>query len=67
MPQKTLKEFQPGHGFTKADWDAVSDNPPLTDEQLAQGRPLSEVLPEFAASMKRTRGQGEVPRKKPNG
>ena len=63
-PQKLMKEFEPGHGFTKADWDAVSDNPPLTDEQLAQGRPLSEVLPEFAASLRPTRGKQKAPTKR---
>lgn len=66
MPRKTLKEFQPGRGYTKEDWDAV-DSPPVTKEQLANMRPFAEVLPELAASIKRTRGQGEVTRKKPNG
>ena len=41
---RTLKEFQPGRGYTKEDWDAV-DSPPLTDEELARMRPAREVLP----------------------
>lgn len=32
-------------GYTKADWDAVSDNPPLTDEEIKNLRPAKEVLP----------------------
>lgn len=32
-------------GFTQADWDEVSDNPELTDEELASLRPAAEVLP----------------------
>jgi uncharacterized protein (DUF4415 family) len=45
------KEFQPGHGRTREDWDAV-DSPELTDEELAQLRPAKEVLPkEFFEAM----------------
>jgi uncharacterized protein (DUF4415 family) len=66
MPRK-LKEFEPGHGFTKADWDEVSDNPELTDEELAQGRPFREVFPELAKSidetLKRQRGKQKAPTK----
>ncbi|MQY47590.1 hypothetical protein GAO09_16265 [Rhizobiales bacterium RZME27] len=47
----TLKEFQPGRGYKKADWDAV-DSPELTDEELARMRPAREVLPpEFFRSL----------------
>jgi uncharacterized protein (DUF4415 family) len=53
-----MKEFQPGHGFAKEDWDAV-DSPDLTDEELAGARPASEVLPSaiFEVLAKRRRGQ----------
>ncbi|WEX77972.1 hypothetical protein PYH37_002816 [Sinorhizobium numidicum] len=50
------KEFVPGRGYTKADWDEVSDSPEATPEQLAQARPFAEVFPDLAASIKRARG-----------
>jgi uncharacterized protein (DUF4415 family) len=58
MP-KRLKKFTPGRGYTKADWDDVSDNPELTDEELANLRPAREVLPAefFEALEKRRQGQ----------
>lgn len=41
------------------------DNPELTDEQLAQGRPFAEVFPDLAESIKRSRGRPalETPKK----
>ena len=46
MPaQKLHEEFTPGRGYTKEDWDEVSDNPELTDEELAQGKPFAEMFP----------------------
>ena len=48
----TAKKFQPGHGYTREDWDAV-DSPELTREELAQARPFSEAFPELAANMRR--------------
>ena len=46
MPaQKLYEEFTPGRGYTKEDWDEVSDNPELTDEELAQGKPFAEMFP----------------------
>jgi uncharacterized protein (DUF4415 family) len=41
---KLIEQFEPGHGFTKEDWDAV-DSPELTDAELASMRPAREVLP----------------------
>jgi len=58
-----MREFEPGHGFTKKDWDEVSDNPEATDEQLAQGRPFAEAFPGLAESIKRTRGKQKTPTK----
>ena len=46
MPaQKLHEEFTPGRGYTKEDWDEVSDNPELTDEELAQGTAVAEMFP----------------------
>ena len=46
MPaQKLHEEFTPGRGYTKEDWDEVSDNPELTDEELAQEKPFAEMFP----------------------
>ena len=54
------KEFQPGRGYTKQDWDAV-DSPELTDEQIAAGgKPFAEVFPELAESIKRSRGRPKL-------
>ena len=60
MPAKRMKEFEPGHGFTREDWDAVSDNPEWTAKDFAKAKPFAEVLPELAASIKRARGRPRV-------
>ena len=36
------------------------DNPEITDEQIAQGRPFAEVFPELMESIKRARGRPPV-------
>ncbi|EUC01305.1 Protein of unknown function DUF4415 [Rhizobium sp. CF080] len=63
MKHRTLKEFQPGRGYTKEDWDAV-DSPPLTDEELASMRPAREVMPpeffEAIEELRRTRGRPKL-------
>jgi hypothetical protein len=59
MPGK-FKEFTPGRGYTKEDWDEVSDPHELTDEELAQAKPFAEMFPELAASIKRARGAKSV-------
>lgn len=41
-----------------------SDNPPLTDEELKQMRPASEVLPHLVQEYKRSRGE-RGPQKEP--
>lgn len=45
----TVSKHEPGYvpndAFTQADWDEVSDNPELTDEELARLRTAQEVLP----------------------
>ena len=50
-------KFRPGRGYTKQDWDEVSDNPPITEEEFAQFRPFAEVFPELAESIRRSRGR----------
>ena len=48
-------EFQPGRGYSKIDWDAVSDSPEATDEDQAQAKPFAEVFPELVEKMCRKR------------
>ena len=57
MPK--LKAFEPGHGYTKEEWDAV-DSPPLTEAEIASMRPFAEAHPEMAAVIKRGRGKSPV-------
>ena len=57
---KFLKEFVPGRGYSKEDWDAV-DSPELTDEELAEFRPMKEARPElYAALQEEIRKRGPV-------
>lgn len=65
MATRKQKQFVPGHGYTKADWDVVSDAPEATDEQLAQARPFAEVFPELADAARRARGPQRTPTKVP--
>lgn len=51
------KEFQPGKGFTKEDWDAVSDNSEWTEEDFRNARPFAEMFPDLAESIRRSRGR----------
>ncbi|MEK9213132.1 BrnA antitoxin family protein [Sphingomonas sp. 2378] len=51
--------------YTQADMDAVSDNPELTDAQLASARPFAEALPAIAAEIQRGRGRQKSPTKIP--
>jgi uncharacterized protein (DUF4415 family) len=55
---KRSKEFIPGRGYTREDWDAV-DSPELTKEEIASLRPAREVMPPelFEALTKRNPGQ----------
>jgi uncharacterized protein (DUF4415 family) len=64
MRKKLMKTFEPGHGFTKEDWDAV-DSPELTDEELAEMRPAKEVLPKefYESFVKHYRGPQKAPKK----
>lgn len=60
MHDTSQKPGRPDPGYTQADWDEVSDNPELTDAEIAELRPASEV-PEVAALLpKRGRGRPKV-------
>jgi uncharacterized protein (DUF4415 family) len=54
------KEFVPGRGYTKEDWDEVSDNPEWTAERIARAKPFAEVFPDLADSIKRARGRPRI-------
>jgi uncharacterized protein (DUF4415 family) len=53
-------EFREGRGYSKDDWDEVSDNPEWTEEDFKNARPFAEVFPEFAESIRRSRGRPAV-------
>ena len=55
--------FVPGRGYSQEDWDEVSDNPEITNEQWAKARPLVETRPELVAAMRRGRGNPRSPTK----
>ncbi|GLU29351.1 BrnA antitoxin family protein [Brucella sp. NBRC 12950] len=48
------------HGYSKQDWDAVSDNPTITKEDMAKAKPFKEALPELYESIQRSRGRPKV-------
>lgn len=62
--RKLLDGFQPGRGYSRDDWNEVSDTPELTDEELSRARPFSEVFPALAESIKRSRGRPPAERTK---
>ncbi|RWM15991.1 MAG: hypothetical protein E5X53_17455 [Mesorhizobium sp.] len=55
--RKLQTKFEPGHGYSKEDWDAVSDNPEWTEEDFRNARPFAEVFPDLAESIRRSRGR----------
>ncbi|WP_024589028.1 BrnA antitoxin family protein [Aliihoeflea sp. 2WW] len=59
----TSKEFVPGRGFSREDWDAV-DSPAMTDKELAGLRPAREVMPasffDSIRDARRARGRPSV-------
>ena len=44
------KQFKPGQGYTRQEWDDT-EFPEMTDDELAEMRPFAEVFPELAASI----------------
>jgi len=59
-----MTKFTPGRGYSREDWDDVSDNPELTPEELAQARPFAEAFPDLAESIRRSRGRPPVAKPK---
>ncbi len=50
--------YMPNPDYSQEDWDEVSDNPELTDTEIAELRPNGEGLPaEMAAAFKRLGGR----------
>jgi len=62
MPKRTERriEFQEGRGYSKEDWDEVSDNSEWTEEDFKKARPFAEVFPDLAESIRRARGRPAV-------
>jgi uncharacterized protein (DUF4415 family) len=58
------KAYTPGKGYSRKDWDAVSDNPELSAEQMSRAKPLAEALPKLAASIRRDRDPNKTSTKK---
>lgn len=54
------KGFEEGQGYSKADWDDVSDNPEWTERDFAEARPFTEVFPDLAESIRRARGRPKI-------
>ena len=54
---KPQSDFVPGRGYSREDWDTVSDNPEWTEEDFRKARPFAEVFPELAESIRRSRGR----------
>ncbi len=61
--EKKASDYVPNPHYSQEDWDEVSDNPELTDEQLAQARPLAETRPELVEAIRRGRGPQKAPTK----
>jgi uncharacterized protein (DUF4415 family) len=62
-PRQPRKAVSPE--YTQEDWDEVSDNPELTDEELATARPAHEVLPPDMLVALSKRGRGRPRAEKP--
>ena len=58
------RTYKAKKGYGRKDWDAVSDNPKLTDEQISRAKPFAEALPALARSIRRGRGPNKAPTKK---
>ena len=55
----TAPGYVPNPNYSQDDWDEVCDNPELTDEQLAQARPLAETMPALVEAARRRRDSRE--------
>lgn len=65
MPSKKDADFPVGQGFTKHDWDAVSDNPSWNEADFKQAKPFSELFPELAEGLRKSLGRpkSDAPKK----
>jgi Uncharacterized protein conserved in bacteria len=54
------KDFEAGRGYSRSDWDEVSDNPEMSEQQLRSARPFAEVFPALGESIKRARGRPKL-------
>lgn len=54
---KLRTKFEAGRGYSRGDWDAVSDNPEWTEEDLRKAKPFAEVFPDLADNINRARGR----------
>ena len=62
MTAKSKKAgFQSGRAYSKADWDAVSDTPAATADELKAAQSFDAVFPELAESARRMRGPQKAP------
>jgi uncharacterized protein (DUF4415 family) len=51
------KAFVPGRGYSREDWDVVSDNPRVTRKAIEKSKPLKEALPEVHDAIQKSRGR----------
>ncbi|MFG1276567.1 BrnA antitoxin family protein [Xanthobacter autotrophicus] len=65
MTKRKAKEFEPGKGYTKADWDAVSDTPEITPADMKKAKPFAEAFPVLAEKARQVRGAQKAPTKVP--
>lgn len=52
---KRQGDFVPGRGYSREDWDEVSEAPALTEDDFKRARPFADAFPDLAESM-RTNG-----------
>ena len=60
-PKSKKTGFQAGRGYSKADWDAVSDTLAATAGELKAAQPFEAAFPELAESARRMRGPQKAP------
>jgi hypothetical protein len=48
MMRKTLKTFVADRGYSKEDWESVSEIPELLDPDVTKGNTFKEIFPELA-------------------
>ena len=57
MKSKTVNDaFEPGRGYSRQDWDEVSDNPEWDESGLKSAKPFRDVFPEIGAKMEKNLG-----------